>query len=86
MQWTLIWVANFANDKLTLAGFADLWSENKNQVDAGSEKKNIFLAEPQIWYNATNNFSLGSEVKISSNFGGKNSILVCPTVAMKWNF
>lgn len=86
VQWTLTWIANFENDKLTLTGFADLWSENKNPLDADLYKKIVFLAEPQIWYNATTNFSLGSEVKISSNFGGKNNSLVCPTIAMKWNF
>ena len=86
VQWTLTWTANFANNKLTLCGFADLWTENKNPMDADSNKKVVFLAEPQIWYNATSHLSLGGEVEISSNFAGKNKALVCPTLAMKWNF
>ncbi len=86
VQWTLTWVANFANNKITLSGFADFWTENKNKLNAGSDKKVVFLAEPQIWYNATSNLSLGSEVEVSSNFAGSNKAYICPTLAMKWNF
>lgn len=86
VQWTLTWVANLLNNKLTLSGFADVWTENKNPMDGDSDKKVIFLSEPQIWYNATEHFSLGGEVEISSNFAGRDRTFVCPTVAMKWNF
>ena len=86
VQWTLIWMANFAKDKITFCGFADLWTENKIQMDSNSDKKVILLSEPQFWYNANSNFSLGSEVKISSNFANKSKVYVCPTLAMKWNF
>lgn len=85
VQWTLIWGANFANNNFTISGFADLWTENKNQTGTNINKKVVFLAEPQIWYNATTHFSLGSEVKISSNFAGRNKAFICPTLAMKWN-
>lgn len=86
VQWTVIWTGNFASDKLTVCGFADLWTENKSQMNANSEKKVIFLSEPQVWYNATSNFSLGSEVKISSNFIQNSEVYICPTLAVKWNF
>ena len=86
VQWTLTWTANFANNKVTLAGFADVWTENKNPNDADSDKKVVFMSEPQIWYNVTSNFSLGSEVEISSNFAGISQVYVNPTLAMKWNF
>lgn len=86
VQWTLIWTGNFFNNKLTLCGFADLWTENSNPVDAASDKKVILLSEPQIWYNANENLSLGGEVEISSNFSGRNKAFVCPTLAVKWNF
>ncbi len=86
VQWTLIWTGNFFNNKLTLCGFADLWTENSNPVDAASDKKAILLSEPQIWYNANENLSLGGEVEISSNFAGRNKAFVCPTLAVKWNF
>ena len=86
VQWTLTWTANCANNKLTLCGFADLWTENKNPMDADSTKKVVFVAEPQVWYNTTSHFSLGGEVEISSNFAGSNKLLVCPTLGMKWEF
>ncbi len=86
VQWTIIWTGNFASDKFTICGFADLWTENKDPAHSDSDKKVIFLSEPQIWYNATTNFSLGSEVEISSNFAGRSKVYVCPTFAMKWNF
>ena len=86
VQWTLIWMSNFAKDKITFCGFADLWTENKSQMDSKSDKKVIFLSEPQFWYNANSNFSLGSEVKISRNFADKSKFYLCPTLAMKLSF
>ena len=85
VQWTATWTANLLNNKLTLCGFADLWTENKNQLDASSHKKVIFLAEPQIWYNLNTHLALGSEVRISSNFVSSR-VYVCPTVGVKWEF
>lgn len=85
VQWTLTWTANLCNDKLTLAGFADVWTENKNKA-ISSDKKVVFLSEPQIWYNLTDHFSLGGEVEIATNFAGSTRTYVCPTVAAKWNF
>ncbi len=86
VQWTVTWNANFLNDKLSLGGFLDLWTENKDQsglTDAG--KKVIFLSEPQIWYNFTPNIAVGSEVELSYNFIG-NKFYAIPTLAAKWNF
>lgn len=85
VQWTVTWTANLLEKKLTLSGFADLWTENKDKA-AASDKKVVFLSEPQIWYNATDHFSLGSEIEISSNFAGATRAYVCPTLAAKWNF
>ena len=82
VQWTGTWNANLANNKLTLSGFIDIWTQDK-VVENG--KKVVILTEPQIWYNFTPNFSMGSEVEISSNFIGDKAY-VCPTVATKWNF
>lgn len=86
VQWTVVWTVNLFNDKLTLCGFSDLWTENKNPLDSSSDKKIVFLSEPQVWYNTNSHLSLGSEIKISSNFAGKNKAYVCPTLALKWEF
>ncbi len=86
VQWTVVWNADFFNNKLSLCGFTDVWTENTIPTDASSDKKIIFLAEPQLWYNLNTNLSLGSEIRISSNFAGRNKAYVCPTVAVKWEF
>ena len=86
-QWTFTWNASFANNKLSLAGFFDLWSENKDRTGVESGKRLVLLSEPQIWYNITPNLSIGSEIEVSYNFVlGANSFYVIPTLATKWNF
>ena len=67
------------NNKLTFSGFADWWK----QETAGGDF--IFLAEPQIWYNVTKNFSVGGEIELSKNFVSSD-FEAYPTAAIKWNF
>ncbi len=86
VQWTLTWNSTLANGKLSLGGFLDLWTENKDRLTGEGDKKIIFLSEPQIWYNITPNFSLGSEIELSYNFARFEKFSVIPTVATKWNF
>ena len=89
VQWTVIWGTNLCNDKITLSGFLDIWTENKDQSKAKitDDKKIILLTEPQVWYNLNQNLSLGTEIEISNNFiQGSNKTLVNPTIAAKWNF
>ena len=72
-------------------GFMDLWTEDKSFTE-GTEangKKLILLSEPQIWFNITPNFSLGSEVELSYNFVNKfaeSKFYAIPTLATKWIF
>ena len=84
VQWTGTWGVNLCDNKLTLSGFVDVWTEDK-QGEGESGKKVIVLTEPQFWYNLNSNLSLGSEVEISNNFVG-NKAFVNPTIAAKWNF
>ena len=92
VQWTLTWTGNLLDNKLTLSGFADVWTEDKLDLQGNSlndGKKVIFLSEPQIWYNITPNFSLGSEIELSYNFVNKfteSKFRAIPTLAAKWNF
>lgn len=90
-QWTVTWNATFANGKLSLGGFMDLWSEDASFTEGPTAdgKKLVFLSEPQIWYNVTPNFSLGSEIELSYNFVNKfaeSKFFAIPTLATKWNF
>lgn len=79
-QLTGVWYANFLNRKITFSGFADFWKEETGFGDY------IFLSEPQLWYNATQNISLGTEIELSNNFGGMEGFNVMPTLAAKWTF
>jgi hypothetical protein len=89
IQWTVTWGTNLFNDKVTVSGFLDIWTENKDKTKAKTtnSKKVILLTEPQFWYNVNQNLSLGTEIEISNNFvAWSNKALVNPTIAAKWNF
>lgn len=82
-QITGVWSVQMLDKKFTFSGFADLWKERKYWI---SDKTNlVFLTEPQLWYNATEKLSLGTEIEIASNFTEKG-FKVCPTIAAKWTF
>lgn len=83
-QLTGVWYANFLKNKITFSGFADFWREDNIFGEKTTEY--VFLTEPQLWYNATKNLSLGTEVEFSNNFGGLEGFNVMPTVAAKWTF
>jgi hypothetical protein len=87
-QWTVTWNAALAGGKLSLTGFFDLWSENRDRTaatDAG--KKPVLLSEPQIWYNITPQFAVGTEVEVSCNFvTGTDTFYAIPTLGTKWTF
>lgn len=84
-QLTGVWSTTFANKALTFSGFVDLWRGEK----ANRHGQLVFLTEPQIWYNVTKNFSIGSEVEISNNFVyntyNDDSFFINPTIAVKFN-
>jgi len=90
VQWTVTWGTSIFKNKISLSGFFDLWTQNKNQGHGDGEngKKVILLTEPQIWYNVTSNLSFGTEIEISNNFYSQynNKVYVCPTLAGKWTF
>lgn len=87
VQWTVTWNSTLADGKLSLSGFFDLWTENKDRAGVKSGKKLVILSEPQIWYNVTPQFALGSEVEVSYNFVvGTEKFYAIPTLATKWTF
>jgi len=79
-QATAVWYLHLLKGKVSFTGFADVWTEE------GLSDNTVFLAEPQLWYNATKNLSVGGEVEISNNFAGLEEFKVRPTLAVKWNF
>ncbi|MCO5264425.1 MAG: DUF5020 family protein [Lentimicrobium sp.] len=87
-QLTGVWYMNMLNNKLTFSGFADFWREDNffAENEQIKETKFIFLSEPQLWYNFTENISLGSEVEIGCNFGAVKGFRLNPTLGAKWTF
>lgn len=85
-QLTGTWYMNSRNKVFTFSGFADLWRETNNVT------KLQFISEPQFWVNLNHmkgvnknfNLSVGSEVELSHNFGGREGFYAIPTLALKW--
>jgi len=87
-QLTAVWTLQMLKGKISFLGFADFWKEEMDVwFDAQGNKLEKtdfrFLSEPQIWYNFAKNFSIGTEIELSSNFD-KNEFGVKPTIALKW--
>jgi hypothetical protein len=85
-QLTGVWGLNFADNKCRFSGFVDFWRGEKGN----GHGELVILTEPQLWYNVTDHFSIGTEVEISNNFvynvyNDKN-FFVNPTLGVKWNF
>lgn len=87
-QLTGTWYMHFDKGLLTFSGFADWWREKTTHGNY------IFLTEPQLWVNLNKikgvnekfKLSVGSEVELSHNFGGRNGFYAIPTLAVKWSF
>lgn len=82
VQFTYVWYVNFAKGKLKFNGFFDYWTNNFE----GRDNVNILLTEPQLWYNVSDNLSIGGELEISSNFAGADGFKFRPALGAKWNF
>lgn len=82
-QFTAVWFHNLFNNKVTIRGFFDFWSEDRTD---GSSKKAILLTEPQVMYNLNKNFSIGSEIEISNNFVPTEEFQVFPTIMGRYAF
>ena len=86
IQLTGVWSTTFADKKCTFSGFIDFWRGEK----ADGHGQLVVLTEPQLWYNATEHLSIGTEWEISDNFVyntfNDKSFFVNPTLALKWNF
>ena len=87
-QLTGVWGLNFLNNKLRFAGFIDFWRGEK----ANGHVQLVILSEPQLWYNLTDHFSIGTEWEFSNNFvyntdpESDKTFFFNPTLAVKWNF
>ena len=86
-QFTSVWYWHMFKKKLTFTGFADFWKEDSDfNFDGKADAEYIFLCEPQLWYNINKTFSVGGELELNNNFGGKEGFHANPTLGLKWNF
>lgn len=85
-QFTAAWGQWFADGKLTFNGFFDLWGEKA--LGSNDAYRLVLLAEPQLYYNFTENISAGIKTQISHHFDQQHpdGIYIAPTVALRWNF
>jgi len=83
-QLTATWFKPFMDGNIEFSGFLDIWSQD----EFGEEGKQlVILTEPQVWYNANDNFSIGSEIEISQNFVfGESDLQILPTLGLRWKF
>jgi len=83
-QLTTTWFIPMLDGNIELSGFLDVYSED----EVGSDGKQVvMLTEPQIWYNANDHLSIGSEIEISNNFiFGAEGMQVMPTLGLRWKF
>jgi hypothetical protein len=85
-QLTGVWSTTFAHGALTFSGFIDFWRGENAQ----GHGQLVILSEPQLWYNATEHLSIGTEVEFSNNFiyntYNDKSFFINPTIALKWKF
>jgi len=79
-QITGVWTVQLLQGKVTFTGFADFWKE---EMSWGTDFR--FLSEPQLWFNATKNLALGTEVELSNNFEA-DEFFVKPTLGVKYTF
>lgn len=86
VQLTGVWGLTFAQRRLTFSGFIDCWRGEK----ANGHGQLVVMTEPQLWYNFTPHFSIGTEWEISHNFVyntfDDKAFFFNPTLGVKWNF
>ncbi|MDD6802714.1 MAG: DUF5020 family protein, partial [Prevotellaceae bacterium] len=91
VQLTGVWGINFGGGKWTFSGYADFWTGYIPKWDANGQKKGLLIqSEPQLWYNITKNFSVGTEFEISNNFiyptcETTKTFYINPTLGVKFN-
>lgn len=88
-QLTLVWYWHLLDGKVTFRGFADFWREDLDfDFDGETDTEHVFLTEPQLMYNVTEQFSVGTEIEIGHNFAGNpdKGWQVNPTLFVKYSF
>lgn len=88
-QLTFVWYWHLLDRKVTFRGFADFWMEDNDfNFDGVTDTDHVFLTEPQLLYNLTEQFAVGTEIEIGHNFAGNpdKGWQINPTLMVKYQF
>ena len=80
LHFTGVWSWNSPKQRITLSGFIDIWTTtNEHQL--------VILTEPQLWFNLSKHFALGSEFEISRGFlAPDTNWYFYPTLGLKYTW
>ncbi|MBS1669229.1 MAG: DUF5020 family protein [Bacteroidetes bacterium] len=86
--YTLYWWRGLMNYKFEFAGDFSVWTENKNHGDDFTKnlqgKRFSFFAEPQFWYNASKDFSVGTKTNMYYHINTTDNVFQAyPTIAVR---
>lgn len=87
--YTLYWWKGLFNYKVEFAGDFSVWMENRNHGDDYTKnlsgKRFSFFAEPQVWYNISQKFSVGSKTNMFYHVNTTDNVFQAyPTLAAKY--
>lgn len=91
LQFTFFWTKVFWQDNFTFSGNLVLFTQNKDTGDPLNEnsagKKVVFWGQPQIWFNMTRAFFVGSQITLYYHiYSYSEKILIYPAIAVKYQF
>ncbi|WP_262887358.1 DUF5020 family protein [Mucilaginibacter agri] len=86
--YTMYFYRGLFNYKAEFAGDFSIWTENRNHGDdatAGlSGKRFYFFAEPQVWYNLSKRWAVGSKVNMFYHVNTTDDVFeIYPTAALR---
>ncbi|KAA6333587.1 hypothetical protein EZS27_018014 [termite gut metagenome] len=89
LLYTLYWWKGLYNYKVEFAGDFSIWTENKNHGDDDTKdmhgKRFSFFDEPQLWYNVSNRWAVGTKINMFYHVNTTDNIFqVFPTIAIKY--
>jgi hypothetical protein len=89
--FSFYWGKGFWKYKMEFVGDLELYSLNKNQGDELTKTLNgkwiCFFAEPQVWFNYTKSFAMGSKVNLFYHVLNFSELFqVYPTLAARFKF
>jgi hypothetical protein len=85
------WWGKDLHRRLSVTAYVVLWTQNRNRGDAWTQelegKKLSGQGEPQIWFNVSERFAVGSEVRLYYHvFDYSNRLLIYPTIGGQYRF